>query len=133
MVETSTQSRGIGEKIRMIRDAEGLSRQQFFELTGIPAGTQKYYETGRVEKIGSDILLKITLHSQFSKYALWLMTDNIAPESGQIAPPLSPDGHEKCSNVAPLRPQNWLTLHFDFIDWLETVSLASTGRLRYDD
>ncbi|WP_407906340.1 helix-turn-helix domain-containing protein [Escherichia coli] len=94
MVDTSTQSRGIGEKIRMIRDAEGLSRQQFFELTGIPAGTQKYYETGRVEKIGSDILLKITLHSQFSKYALWLMTDNIAPESGQIAPPLSPDGHE---------------------------------------
>lgn len=94
MVDTSTQSIGIGEKIRAIRDAEGLSRQQFFELTGIPAGTQKYYETGRVEKIGSDILLKITLHSQFSKYALWLMTDTTAPESGQIAPSLSPDGHE---------------------------------------
>jgi transcriptional regulator with XRE-family HTH domain len=40
MVEIPTQSSGVGEKIRAIRDAEGLTRQQFFELTGIPAGTQ---------------------------------------------------------------------------------------------
>lgn len=63
MVEIPTPSSGVGEKIRAIRDAEGLTRQQFFELTGIPAGTQKYYETGRVESIGSDILLKsLSIH-----------------------------------------------------------------------
>lgn len=94
MVEISTPSSGMGEKIRVIRDAEGLTRQQFFELTGIPAGTQKYYETGRVESIGSDILLKITQHPHFAKYTLWLMTGNTAPEAGQVAPALSLDGPE---------------------------------------
>lgn len=94
MVEISTQSSSMGENIRMIRDAEGLTRQQFFELTGIPAGTQKYYETGRVESIGSDILLKITQHERFAKYTLWLMTGNAAPEAGQIAPALSLSGPE---------------------------------------
>ncbi|HBC2924072.1 helix-turn-helix domain-containing protein [Escherichia coli] len=94
MVTIVTQSSRIGEKIRAIRDAEGLSRQQFFELTGIPAGTQKHYEMGRREGVGSEILLKITTHPRFQKYALWLMTDTTAPESGQIAPTLSPDGRE---------------------------------------
>ncbi|KFB99655.1 DNA-binding repressor [Trabulsiella guamensis ATCC 49490] len=94
MVEIPTQSSGIGEKIRAVRDAEGLTRQQFFELTGIPAGTQKYYETGRVESVGSDILLRITKHPRFKKYALWLMTDSTALAAGQISPALSPDGQE---------------------------------------
>lgn len=93
MVAINTMSTMAGEKIRAIRDAEGLSRQQFFELTGIPAGTQKHYEMGRHKSIGSEILFKITTHPRFQKYALWLMTDTTAPESGQIAPPLSPDGH----------------------------------------
>ena len=94
MVEIPTPSSGVGEKIRARRDAEGLTRQQFFELTGIPAGTQKYYETGRVESIGSDILLKITQHSRFAKYTLWLMTDKTAPQAGQIAPALAHIGPE---------------------------------------
>ncbi|EET2789579.1 TPA: helix-turn-helix transcriptional regulator [Escherichia coli] len=94
MVPINTMSTMAGEKIRAIRDAEGLSRQQFFELTGIPAGTQKHYEMGRHKSIGSEILFKITTHPRFQKYALWLMTDTTAPESGQIAPSLSPDGHE---------------------------------------
>ncbi|WP_392989716.1 helix-turn-helix domain-containing protein [Serratia ureilytica] len=95
MVMITTVSRGMGEKIRQIRDGEGLTRQQFFELTGIPVGTQKFYETGRVESIGSDILLKITLHKRFEKYTMWLMTGSAAPQVGQIAPPLSPAGQEK--------------------------------------
>ncbi|WP_105461896.1 helix-turn-helix domain-containing protein [Escherichia coli] len=94
MVAINTMSTMAGEKIRAIRDAEGLSRQQFFELTGIPAGTQKHYEMGRHKSIGSEILFKITTHPRFQKYALWLMTDTTAPESGQIAPSLSPDGHD---------------------------------------
>ncbi|EAB9751149.1 helix-turn-helix domain-containing protein [Salmonella enterica] len=89
MVDITTQSSGMGKKIRAIRDAEKLTRLQFFEMTGIPAGTQKYYETGRVESIGSDILLKITQHPCFSKYTLWLMTGKTAPQAGQIAPALA--------------------------------------------
>jgi transcriptional regulator with XRE-family HTH domain len=94
MVKITTLSRGMGEKIREIRDSEGLTRQQFFELTGIPVGTQKFYETGRIESIGSDVLLKITLHERFEKYTLWLMTGNTAPDAGQIEPALSLNGQE---------------------------------------
>lgn len=88
---------GIGKKIREIRESEGLTREQFFELTGIPAGTQKYYETGRVESVGSEVLMKITQHQQLKKYTMWLMTDEIAPEINQISPALSPDGQENIS------------------------------------
>jgi transcriptional regulator with XRE-family HTH domain len=108
MVEIPTPSSGVGEKIRAIRDAEGLTRQQFFELTGIPAGTQKYYETGRVESIGSDILLKITQHSRFAKYTLWLMTDKTA-SSWSNRTGLAHIGPESTGSAAP--PANWLTLH----------------------
>ncbi|ELC8119210.1 helix-turn-helix transcriptional regulator [Escherichia coli] len=94
MVSYESLSSSIGEKIRLIRDAEGLSRSQFFDLTGVAVSTQKQYETGRREGVGSEILLKITTHPRFQKYALWLMTDTTAPESGQIAPALSPDGRE---------------------------------------
>ena len=94
MVSYESLSSSIGEKIRAIRDAEGLSRTEFFELTGIPASTQKQYETGRREGVGSDILLKITQHTRFAKYALWLMTDKTAPQAGQIAPALAHIGPE---------------------------------------
>ncbi|TNK99783.1 transcriptional regulator, partial [Kosakonia cowanii] len=83
----------IGEKIRDIRDAEGLSRTEFAELTGIPAPTQKNYEMGR-RGVGSDILMKITNHPRFKKYTLWLMSEDgeTCPEAGQVSPSLSPDG-----------------------------------------
>ncbi|WP_440863384.1 helix-turn-helix domain-containing protein [Symbiopectobacterium purcellii] len=87
-------STDIGKKIRAIRDAEGLTRIQFFELTGIPAGTQKYYETGRVESVGSDILLKITQHPRFEKYMMWLMSNKTSEAAGQISPTLSHDGQD---------------------------------------
>lgn len=97
-VVISTMSMSIGEKIRAVREAEGLTRIQFFELTGIPSGTQKYYETGRVESIGSDILLKITQHPRFEKYMMWLMSGKTLEGAGQISPALSPDGQNSISN-----------------------------------
>lgn len=88
----------IGEKIRSIREAEGLSRDEFEQLTGIPAGNTKRYETGRIKSIGSDFLVKITQHPRFTKYTLWLMSGTTAPAAGQIAPSLSPDGQEAASS-----------------------------------
>ncbi|MGF2654105.1 transcriptional regulator [Serratia marcescens] len=91
----STLSISIGKKIYLIRKSEDLTRQQFFELTGIPMNTQRYYETGRQEGVGSEILLKITKHPRLKKYALWLTTDETFPAGGQVAPALSLDGTEK--------------------------------------
>ncbi|QXN83058.1 helix-turn-helix domain-containing protein [Salmonella enterica subsp. diarizonae] len=90
----------IGKKIREIRDSEGLSRAEFAELTGIPAPTQKNYETERRDSVGSDILMKITNHPRFKKYTLWLMSedDEAYSEAEQISPALSPNGQDSTSS-----------------------------------
>lgn len=83
----------ISEKIRMIRVAERLTQVNFCEITHIALGTLKRYEGGQSEP-SVTALLRITRNHRFKKYALWLTTDETAPEVGQIAPPLSPDGYE---------------------------------------
>lgn len=88
----------IGQKLREIRESEGLTREELSEIVSIPVGTMKRYETGRIDNVGSETLIKITQHPRFEKYALWLMTGNVAPESGQISPVLSPDGQDEISN-----------------------------------
>lgn len=90
-------STSLGKKLRCIREAEGLSRSQFAELTGVPEGAQKFYETDR-RAIGSDALLKITQHPRFEKYTTWLMNDKTNEAAGQISPSLSPDGHDNTSS-----------------------------------
>ncbi|UAN54241.1 helix-turn-helix transcriptional regulator [Serratia sp. JSRIV002] len=91
----------VGEKIRAIREAESLTREEFGVLLDIPIGTLKRYETNRIGSVGGDVLMKIAQHPQFTKYTMWLMTGNIAPEVDQISPALSPDGQNSISS-----PQN---------------------------
>ncbi|EPM0863682.1 MAG: helix-turn-helix domain-containing protein [Klebsiella pneumoniae] len=88
----------LGEKIRAIREAEGLTRDEFGSLLEIPVGTLRRYETGRIENIGGDVLIKIVNHASFHKYMNWLMTDKTDEGAGQIAPALSPDGQDGTSN-----------------------------------
>ncbi len=88
----------VGEKIRAIRESEGLTRDEFGAALDIPVGTLKRYETNRIGSIGGDVLMKITQHHQFRKYTMWLMTGDVAPEVGQISPALSPDGLDSTSN-----------------------------------
>jgi len=76
----------IGEKIKKIREAEGFAQFGFCVETDINIGTLRGYESGRRKSIGSTELLKITQHPRFTKYTLWLMTGQTAPEAGQISP-----------------------------------------------
>ncbi|MBC54101.1 MAG: transcriptional regulator [Gammaproteobacteria bacterium] len=75
----------IGVKIKKMREAEALSQFNFAVETGINMGTLRHYESGRSTPGGKE-LLKITQHPQFQKYTLWLMTDQTAPEAGQVSP-----------------------------------------------
>ncbi|MBW5878398.1 helix-turn-helix transcriptional regulator [Yersinia enterocolitica] len=78
-------------KLHEIRKAEGLTQKQFADLTGISLGTIKNYETGQhaATALTAEKVLGV---ENLQKYTLWLMTNKTAPESGQIAPPLSLDG-----------------------------------------
>ncbi|MFJ5422247.1 helix-turn-helix domain-containing protein [Pectobacterium parvum] len=78
----------LSEKVKSMREAEGLSQSQFCKVIDLSINTLKKYETGNFEPSGN-ALLKITTHPRFQKYTLWLMTDKTAPEAGQIAPALA--------------------------------------------
>lgn len=86
-------SASIGEKLRLIRKSEGLSRREMSEITGVSPNNLRNYEAlGR--QIPAETLILILNVERFRKYSDWLMFDQINLAAGQIAPSLSPDGSE---------------------------------------
>lgn len=75
----------IGEKIRQIREAEGMSREAFSEATTIPVGTLRGVEGGQHEP-SYPVLEKIAGHERLNKYTLWLLSGKTSPLAGQVAP-----------------------------------------------
>lgn len=85
----------IAEKLKLMRESERLtSRAEAADLLGIPQNALWRYETGDSVPKG-DVIMKILNHPRYKKYALWFMTGEIAPESGQIAPALAHSGPDK--------------------------------------
>ncbi|EIV9525840.1 TPA: helix-turn-helix domain-containing protein [Klebsiella pneumoniae] len=83
----------VSEKLAIMRDSERLNRKQFSELVGIPYSSLSSYEKG-VKDMGVQAVMKILQHPRFMKYTMWFMTDQISPESGQIAPALAHFGQD---------------------------------------
>ncbi|XKE45852.1 hypothetical protein LG302_01580 [Halomonas organivorans] len=71
------------EKIRQIREVETSGRGEFSQLIGIPKKTLENIElTGRAPK--GEMLEAIC--RQWPKYTMWLMTDLVNEEAGQVSP-----------------------------------------------
>ncbi|HGJ5884660.1 helix-turn-helix domain-containing protein [Arsenophonus sp.] len=81
----------MSQKIKAIRQAEGLTQVKFCEISGIALSSLKNYEGGHAEP-GLQPILQITNTNLFEKYTMWLMTDKTAPEAGQIEPAFSLNG-----------------------------------------
>ncbi len=81
----------LGEKIRKIREAEGINRRDLSIMLNIPYSSLNNYEAGRIQ-VTENIMVRITNHPLFKKYTLWLMTGDIAPSAGQIEPALTHSG-----------------------------------------
>jgi transcriptional regulator with XRE-family HTH domain len=73
------------DKIKLIRSTLNLSQDKFAKLTGISLSSIKRYE-GDGYDISYSALQKLVNSDECQKYALWLISDKTAPESGQIAP-----------------------------------------------
>lgn len=86
----------LSEKIKLIRESEGLSQANFCKIIELSINTLKKYEGGKFEP-GGDTLTKITQHPRFTKYTLWLMTDQTSEAAGQVSPALSPSGQGNIS------------------------------------
>lgn len=102
----------IAQKLRAIRQSEGLTQAKFSEISGIALGTLKNYEGGHQDP-GIQVVLQVTNAPQFQKYTLWLMTDKTAPEAGQIAPARAQ--WARVNRIQPLREKDWLTLYKNYI------------------
>ena len=75
----------LATKIRRVREHMGLSRPPFANMLGIPMTTLKNYELGYRE-VGGAFLVALAHQEQLHKFTLWLLSDKIAPEIGQISP-----------------------------------------------
>jgi len=76
-------SSDLGKKVREIREAEGLGRQAFCGLVDVPKQTLINVEMGRSGPSGK---LLAEVSKAFSKYTLWLMTDQTDEANGQVSP-----------------------------------------------
>lgn len=71
------------EKLREIREVHGLGRKALSDETGIPIRTIEGIEQrGTIPR--TDIAQKVC--KRWPQYSLWLMTDQVNEESGQISP-----------------------------------------------
>jgi transcriptional regulator with XRE-family HTH domain len=75
----------IGEKFRRIREAEGLGREAFSDITGIPVGTLRGIEGGKHEPSFA-VIQKLALSERTQKYALWLLSSETHTVAGQTVP-----------------------------------------------
>jgi len=76
----------LAEKLKAIRVKEGLTQAELCAETGLSLSSYKKYELALRLEVSSVALLKITGHPRFKKYTLWLMTDDTAPDCGQVSP-----------------------------------------------
>ncbi len=84
-VKRGNQSVDLPEKMKAIRAQEGLTQSEFCEVVGISISSWKKYEAS-ITEMGLQPFLKVANHERFKKYALWLTTGEVAPESGQVRP-----------------------------------------------
>ncbi|GAB5991285.1 helix-turn-helix transcriptional regulator [Aeromonas enteropelogenes] len=77
-----------GEKLRLIRESERLSRREVADLTGINYASYLGYESDK-SKMPFEAGSKLFKVERFRKYRDWFMFDEISPEAGQIAPVLA--------------------------------------------
>ncbi|EFA4347640.1 helix-turn-helix transcriptional regulator [Escherichia coli] len=87
------------QRLMRMREAEDLSRRQFSDITGVPLNTIQKYETGH-QPARAELVERVLQVDRFKKYALWLMTGQVSPDNGQIAPtPLADNGAEVVSEL----------------------------------
>ncbi|MTB46211.1 helix-turn-helix transcriptional regulator [Providencia sp. wls1950] len=86
-------SRTQGEKLRLIRNSEQMTKRELADLTGLNYATYHGYESDK-SKMTFESGVKIFAVKRFRKYRDWFMFDEVNPEAGQIAPALAHTGHE---------------------------------------
>lgn len=77
-----------GEKLKLIRNSEQLTKKELTDLIGLNYTTYHTYESGRAN-MSLDSMVKLFGHPRFQKYQDWFMYNKTDPAKGQIAPALA--------------------------------------------
>lgn len=76
----------LSEKLKMIRTRERLTQIEMASAVDLSVDVYKNYELGRRKEVSALALMRFTKHPRFKKYTLWMMSDETAPECGQVSP-----------------------------------------------
>lgn len=76
------------KKLRAILKEERYNQREFAESIDTPLRSVQNYLSGKQEPTAG-VLMKIVNHPNYKKYALWLMTGEVAPDNGQVCPSFS--------------------------------------------
>ncbi|SKA69165.1 hypothetical protein SAMN02745132_04413 [Enterovibrio nigricans DSM 22720] len=77
-----------GKRLKCVLKEERYNQREFAELVDIPQRSLENYLSDK-QNPRLDGVMKIVNHVKFKKYALWLMTGDTEPSSGQICPAFS--------------------------------------------
>lgn len=72
-----TIKKSLSDKFKLLRKEQKMSQRGLADATGIHYATIGHLESGKIETISTDIFNKFVEHEELSKYALWLLNDNI--------------------------------------------------------
>jgi transcriptional regulator with XRE-family HTH domain len=76
----------LGIKIKRIRKALNLTREEFASMLAIPVSTLKNYEL-QYRSVSSDALVSLCSHPIMHRYTIWLMSNRTNLPAGQVEPP----------------------------------------------
>ena len=77
----------VSEKLKLMRESERMTRAEASDEWELKGDALWRYENGKTLP-NVDVITKILNHPRFEKYALWFITGETVPESGQFAPAL---------------------------------------------
>lgn len=123
----------VGDKLKLVRNALGLSQAKFCELLDIGIGGYKKYEIGLSEP-GYSVIEKFANHGQTKMFIQWLLTDTTNPNAGQISPsdkmPLSVNSSSLEDQFVDAVSDS--ILMFGYFDWItinkDKIDLDACGK-----
>lgn len=90
-------SRTQGEKLRVMRNSEQITKKELADMAGLNYTTYHGYESDK-SKMTFESGVKIFSVPMFRKYRDWFMFDEVNPDAGQIAPALAHIGQDETTS-----------------------------------
>lgn len=70
------------DKFKLLRGRENnISQRELADILDIPKSTIGHLETGKIAVISTEVFNKFVEHDELSKYAFWLLKDDIGDET----------------------------------------------------